>query len=122
MPELREAAQEAAHEKRRAPRGLGDDGRKLWQAITKSFELTESEAVLLEESARCRDRIKQLRAVVDAEGVTVQSPQGVKAHPALVEERSQRKMLGQLLASMRLPDLEDEQGSNSRGFYRPRVA
>ena len=121
MPELKEAAQEAAHEKRRAPRGLGDDGRKLWSSIVKDFELTESEAVILEEAARCRDRIKQLRTVVDAEGVTVMSPQGVKTHPALVEERNQRKLVGQLLASMRLPDLEDEQGTNSRGFYRPRA-
>lgn len=121
MSGLREAAQEAAHDKRRAPRGLGDDGRKLWSAIVKDFELTESEAVILEEAARCRDRIKQLREVVDLEGVVVSSPQGIKTHPALTEERNQRKLVGQLLASMRLPDLEDEQGNNSRGFYRPRA-
>lgn len=121
MPGLKDAADEGAHEKRRVPRGLGKDGKKLWAAIVQDFELTESEAVILEEAARCRDRIKQLRSVVDAEGVTVSSPQGIKAHPGLVEERNQRKLVGQLLASMRLPDLDEEHGTNSRGFYKPRA-
>ncbi|MEX5269060.1 terminase [Kocuria sabuli] len=109
------------HDRRRAPRGLGGQGKALWGCIVKDYDLSESEAVILEEAARCRDRIAQLRVVVDAEGVVVSSPQGVKAHPALVEERNQRKLVGQLLASLRLPDLEGEQGNNSRGFYAPRA-
>lgn len=76
---------------------------------------------MLEEASRCQDRIKQLREVVHREGVTANSAQGLKAHPALVEERNQRKLVGQLLASMRLPGLDEEQGTNSRGFYRPRA-
>ena len=45
------------------------------------------------------------------EGVTNVSPQGVRAHPALVEARQQRVTLAKLVASLRIP-VEEEEGAS----------
>lgn len=75
-----------------APRGLKAGGKRLWRAVTDEFELAE------------------LERIVTAEGVTHDSPQGVRAHPALVEARQQRIILAKLVASLRIP-LDDDQNA-----------
>ena len=85
------------------PPGLGVAGRRLWLAIVDDFELSEHESGLLLEACRTVDSLEQLQAVVDAEGVVVESPHGRKCNPALVEARAQRAVLAKLMASLRLP-------------------
>jgi hypothetical protein len=41
--------------------------------------------------------------MLDAEGLTVHSPQGGKAHPAVVELRAQRLLLARLIVALRVP-------------------
>ncbi|GAA4374113.1 terminase [Paeniglutamicibacter cryotolerans] len=92
----------------RVPANLKAGGKKLWKAITDDFELGEHELSVLLEASRTVDALEALEKIVRSDGVTTVSPQGVKAHPALVEARQQRVTLAKLVASLRIP-LEDEQ-------------
>ena len=92
----------------KTPSGLKAGGRKLWRSVTDDYELGEHELSVLLEAARTVDALDQLQAIVRDEGVTNVSPQGVRAHPALVEARQQRVTLAKLIASLRIPFEEDE--------------
>lgn len=92
----------------KTPTGLKAGGRKLWRSVTDDYELGEHELSILLEAARTVDSLDELQRIVRDEGVTNTSPQGVRAHPALVEARQQRVTLAKLVASLRIP-LEDEQ-------------
>jgi hypothetical protein len=94
--------------KPKLPAGLRAGGRKLWRSVTDEFELGEHELSILLEASRTVDALDALEKIVRDEGVTNVSPQGVRAHPALVEARQQRVTLAKLVASLRIP-LEDEQ-------------
>ncbi|WPU08080.1 hypothetical protein [Pseudarthrobacter oxydans] len=63
---------------------------------------------ILLEAARTVDALDELEKIVRDEGVTNVSPQGVRAHPALVEARQQRVTLAKLVASLRIPFDEEE--------------
>jgi hypothetical protein len=64
---------------------------------------------LLRRAVALADRVEQLDALVDAEGAVIESPQGRKVHPALVESRNQTALLARLLAALGLPDVADEE-------------
>jgi hypothetical protein len=87
----------------------------LWDAVAAEFELAEHELAQLEEACRTRDRIAQLRAQVDSDGVMLASPQGARLHPAIAEERQQRLALARLLVTLRVPGLEEDELPASRG-------
>lgn len=96
------------------PEGTRDGGRRLWSSVLAEFELDEHELALLREAVRTVDLLDDLAAAVGRDGPLVESPQGVKAHPAAVEARQQRIALARLLAALRLP--------SRRGRRRPAVA
>ena len=108
-----------------APDELGESGRKLWDDYTSKFEFEEHELALLVEAARVKDRLDALDKIIRSEGMTVQSPHGPKAHPALVEARQQEIVLTRIVASLRLPDEDDERPQRrggARGAYAARRA
>lgn len=92
--------------KHKTPPGLKPAGRKLWRSVADEYELGEHELSILLEASRTVDALDSLDTIIRAEGVTHISPQGVRAHPALVEARQQRVTLAKLVASLRIP-LED---------------
>ena len=106
------------------PENLNSAGQALWSSVADAFELEEHERALLQEACRVADRLEALDAVVRAEGVTIATPQGAKAHPALVEARQQGVVLTRrLVASLRLPDEEEERPQRrggARGAYASR--
>lgn len=105
------------------PPGLETPGRELWQSIAKEFEMATHEAAQLEEACRCRDRIAQLRAQVDADGLMIGSSQGTRLHPAVAEIRQQQLALARLLATLGVPGLAEDELPASRGVrgvYRGR--
>lgn len=103
-----------------APDDLGEAGLALWADLTEHFEFDAQDLIVVVEATRVKDRLDELDAVVRTEGVTVKTPQGVKAHPALIESRQQQIVLTRLIASLRLPDEFDRRGQRrggSRGVY-----
>ena len=87
----------------KAPAGTAAPGRRLWASVTDVYDLDEHELVLLVEAVRTVDLLDVLDAAVRAEGPLLDSPQGLRAHPAAVEARMQRIALARLLAALRLP-------------------
>lgn len=107
----------------KAPRGSGPSGRALWKDVTERFELDQHELVILREAVRTVDQLDALAAIVDRDGVL--EPATGRAHPALVESRQLRLALARLVATLRLPDEDDERPQRrggSRGTYQPRLA
>ena len=105
------------------PTGSKAAGKRLWSSVVDGYELDEHETALLVEAVRTVDALDALDARVRRDGVVVSTPQGDRAHPALVEARAQRIVLARLLAGLRLPAGEagDEQTSarpQRRSGYR----
>lgn len=87
----------------------------MWRAVLKDYELEEHELALFVEAVRTLDLLDKLDAIVRDEGMMLESPQGVKAHPAAVEARQQRIALARLLAALRLPSGDEaSQQANAR--------
>jgi len=99
------------------PPGLRSGGLRVWRAITSGYELADQELVLLTEAARTVDLLESLEAEIQAAGAIVESPQGRKANPAVVEARQQRLTLARLLAALRIP--LDEGQERDRTQRRP---
>ena len=106
------------------PEGAGKAGAALWRAVLSEYELEQHEELLLREALRTVDALDALEALVQTEGAVVDSPQGSKAHPALVEARQQRIALARILAALRLPAGEESDGdrrpqrrTGARGVY-----
>jgi len=107
----------------RAPQGLGAAGKRLWESVSADFEMAVHEAAVLEEACRCRDRLVQLRELVENDGLMIDSSQGQRLHPGVAEERAQRLALARLLATLGVPPLAEDDLPASRGvrgIYRNR--
>jgi hypothetical protein len=87
----------------RPPEGLRDPGSRLWVSITGAYDLDEHELALLREAVRTVDLLEDLDKRVRIDGAVIESPQGLKAHPAAVEARQQRIALARLMAALRMP-------------------
>jgi hypothetical protein len=112
-----------------SPEGLGPDGRRLWNAVTGECAMEEHELVLLRQAVRVADMCADLQALVDAQGLML----GDRIHPASVELRQQRLLLGRLIVALRIPVAQDDEGTPEavpdgqrtqrrglRGPYQPR--
>lgn len=89
--------------KRPPPEGLAAAGTALWANVTSVLGLDEHEALSLRELCRTVDVLDELQAVVARDGVLLDSSQGMRAHPALVELRQQRIAYARLVSAMQLP-------------------
>lgn len=97
-----------------APAGAKASGRRLWRDVLGKYELEEHEEALLREAVRTVDLLDDLAAVVADEGLMVDGPHGSKVHPAMVEARQLKIALARLLAALRLPAGEEDDGSVRR--------
>lgn len=109
--------------KPRIPAGTKPGGERLWRSVVDDFDLDEHELALLREAVRTVDTLDALAAVVAKDGPMVESPQGLKVHPAIVESRQLKIALARLLAALRMPS--GDEGENRpqrrqvRGVYAP---
>lgn len=85
------------------PAGARDAGRRLWLSVVSEYDLDEHETAILLEAVRTVDLLQELEARAAKDGAVIDSPQGLRAHPAVVEARQQRIALARLLAALRLP-------------------
>lgn len=106
----------------RPPAGSRAAGRRLFDSVTSRFELEQHELQLLVEAVRTTDLLVELDGAVRRDGALVETPQGMRAHPAAVEARQQRIVLARLLGALQLPADEDDEKrgrdhSGVRGMY-----
>ncbi|MGZ1492415.1 terminase [Brevibacterium sediminis] len=90
----------------RVPKGLESPGSDLWIKIVEAYELEDHALSVLEQLCRTQTRIAQLDAIVDAEGLIIDSPQGRKTHPALVEVRQLRTVYYRLHGALGFPEVD----------------
>lgn len=85
------------------PAGLKAPGRRLWRAVLSDFDLERHELDLLGRACVVLDALTELTERVRADGTIVSTPQGLRAHPALVESRQQDLVFAKLLTCLRIP-------------------
>jgi hypothetical protein len=103
------------------PSNLNDHGTQLWTSITAEFELNGPELEILEQACRVSDHCASLAEIVAEEGEIILSERyrEPRVHPALVELRHERSMLGRLLVTLRIPVGGDESDKEqARGRMR----
>ncbi|WP_438494150.1 hypothetical protein [Streptomyces asiaticus] len=101
-----------------APPGLGESGRALWESIAGKFGLEVFEQQLLLQACRSADLLDRLAAQAAAGGLTVTNAKGdVVTAPWISEHRQQSANLARMIASLRIPD-EDDQRPQRRGALR----
>ena len=93
------------------PAGLGTEGLALWSAVTADYELDQHELALLAAACRTADRLQDLADALTDAPLTVENKRGdLIVQPLLVEQRQQSLVLARLVASLRLPSGETEDG------------
>lgn len=116
----------------KAPAGLSDGGRALWREITADHDLDAVQAAQLTEACRAKDRLDRLdeilRGDVDVWASITEGRDGemeLKVDAALAQANTTANLMKQLLAALRLPDVETgkkPQYRGARGAQRPSVA
>jgi hypothetical protein len=115
--------------RKRAPVGLGAEGRGLWRSVVcdieqrgndeTSFELDPRELTLLEQACRIADRITELEAIVQKKGLTTRGSTGQEViHPAVAEKLRHQVALQRILGSIGLDVGDDEKTGASSNHAR----
>jgi hypothetical protein len=99
------------------PVELGPAGSALWASLVDRYDLEQHELALMLQACRCCDRLDALAAAA-ATATVVTTKGDIATHPALVESRQQSLTLARLLASLRLPLGESDDGSLARPQVR----
>jgi len=100
------------------PVGLGESGRALWESIAGKFGLEVYEQQLLLQACRSADLLDRLAEQATASGLTVTNAKGdVVTAPWITEHRQQSANLARMVASLRIPD-EEDQRPQRRGALR----
>jgi P27 family predicted phage terminase small subunit len=73
-----------------------------WRAIVSDYDLEIHHLRLLESACDAWDRMVQARAEVLRDGITVEGPQGLKQHPAVMVERDARIAFARLVRELDL--------------------
>lgn len=95
-----------------APSDLQREGRALWRAIQSDYDLEAHEAALLRAACRTVDRLEAIAAALVTSPLTVMNGKGEEiTQPLLVEQRMASQALARLLASLRLPQGDEDDAS-----------
>lgn len=118
-----------------APKGLAAGGRALWRAIAAEHDLDGMQKVQLTEACRMKDRCDKLDAALSGDGhtwmrlvVDIQSDGDIyelRITNALSKANETANSMKQLLAALRLPDVESgkrPQVRGPRGVQKPTQA
>lgn len=91
----------------RKPTGIDGAAARLWEKVTTEFHLETNELAVLEELVRVKARIDELDKIAEAEGLVIDSPQGRRVHPAVVESRQARNVFNQLAKTLKFPGVDE---------------
>lgn len=90
------------------PVGLGVNGRRVWTATTRDYELGEHELAILESACRELDIVDRLeKALKDAKLIVNGSMGQPTANPLLGEVRQHRTTYTSLIKSLKLPESDE---------------
>jgi hypothetical protein len=95
------------------PPDLGDRGKRLWDYITATYELSVMELEQVAEIASMADDLASLRAALRAQGADLLitgSVGQIVVSPLVKESREHRLVFDKLITSLKMPDPRDENG------------
>jgi hypothetical protein len=73
------------------PSGLAEHGTRMWREVQREFGITDiGGRLLLAEACAAADMVARLRAQIDADGLMIQMPAGLRTHPAVKDELGYR--------------------------------
>lgn len=91
-----------------APKNLGTKARKFWRETAQTYDLSPSEALILEGACREIDIIERLQEELDDADLVVPGSMGQDtAHPLLQELRMHRQTFNSIVKQLAL-EAEDE--------------
>lgn len=102
--------------RRSAPADLARDGRgrRLWRALIATYDFAPAELALLHELARSLDRIDEVRAIIERDGLIAAGSKGQPAaHPLLADERAHRVIAARIASQLDLPDATARPGEGT---------
>lgn len=115
------------------PKGLGEGGAWLWDAITTEHDLDAAQEVQLVEICRAKDRLDKLDKILRCEVrvwarltyVVGDGDYRIEIDKALSEANATANLMKQMLAALRLPDApagkRPQHRGAARGADRPHV-
>jgi phage terminase small subunit len=116
----------------KAPDGLDRRGRQLWRSVTRAYDLTDAEEIVLSEACQTADLIDRLATRLAGEELLIEGSRGqTTLNPLAAELRQQRDLLARLLSRLALPGEDDEddaaamlgrRGAMARWYPRKRAA
>jgi phage terminase small subunit len=104
----------------RCPSGVGAAGRALWKRIVgdvaPELELDQRDLAVLSRAAKTADRIAELDAAIERDGLVLVNSKGdTRLHPAAAELRLNEASLARLLGGI---DLDDAAAGSQSGVSR----
>jgi len=88
------------------PASLGEAGLSLWRSIQGQYGIADSGGVaVLQAACECADRVAEIGATIDAQGLMIPGKTGMREHPLLRHEVANRALLGRLISRLGL-DIE----------------
>ena len=117
----------------KAPAGLAAGGRNLWKSITEAHDLDAAQKVQLAEACRAKDRLDRLDEILRGDTETWATivhnarteDYELKIDQALSQANATANLMKQLIAALRLPDVQTGQRPQyrgPRGAQKPSVA
>jgi hypothetical protein len=83
------------------PRKLAAPGLSLWSRIQSEYAISDAGGIeILCLAAQALDRAESLSASITADGETIRTRTGVRAHPALRDELANRALVARLLTKL----------------------
>jgi hypothetical protein len=83
------------------PRTLSSPGLALWTSVQREYAVHDAGGVeLLCLACQALDRAESLSAAIAAEGQTIRTRSGIRAHPALRDELANRAFVTRTLAKL----------------------
>ena len=100
---------------RHTPKGIGENGAKLWRGVASAYQLRVDEYQILEDACREVDLIARLEAELEGAPLMVEGIKGQPiASPLVSELRQHRSVLARLLGALKLPDAAGEVQADTR--------
>src|SRR5262249_4057864 len=86
----------------RAPKHLRPETRKWWRSICRSYQFEPTALSVLQLTAERWDQIQECKAAIEKDGLTIETKNGVRAHPATSIMRDARIAFSRLVRELQL--------------------
>jgi hypothetical protein len=85
------------------PLSLGEAGLSLWRSVQAQYGVSDSGGLaILQAACEAADRVAEISAIINAQGLMIPGKGGPREHPLLKHEVANRALLGRLISRLGL--------------------